>query len=119
MIFLYKYYASILGLIRFIGIGVGNEDARASSVFTVTFCAIFSIIAKSIGYNIKSFSTLLLVFLVLSIFFFVYYFFTKKKNKQKINNWLNLSSKKEKIIVGLLSLVVFITSIIISLKTYG
>ncbi|WP_298537784.1 hypothetical protein [uncultured Algibacter sp.] len=119
MNFLYKYYASILGLIRFIGIGVGNEDARASAVFTVTFCSIFSIITKSIGYSIKSFGTLLLVFLVLSIFFFSYYFFTNKRNKQKINNWLKLSYKKEKITVGLVSLVAFITSIIISLKTYG
>ena len=116
---IYKYYGSILGLIRFLGIGVGNEDARASSVFTITISALSAILLKLIGFNIRNICTFFLVLFVLGTFFIVYYSFSNQKSKLKINNWLSDSSRKKKLITGIISLILLISLIIILFKIYG
>ncbi len=114
-----KYYANILGLIRFLDIGVGNEDARASSVFTLTVSALFGILLKLIDFDIRSLGIFFLVPCVLAIFFITYYFFSKKGNKVKVENWLSNSSRKDKLTTGLISLIFFITLLITLFRLYG
>ena len=107
MIFL-TFYASIIGLIRFIGIGVGNEDARASFVFTSVLTMTFSVILKIFGYDFKDFGTFFIVLMTLSIFFLIYFYYSKNLNKKKINKWLNENDTSKKLIFGSVYLILTI-----------
>tara|TARA_B110000027_G_C16084899_1_gene285429 strand:+ start:401 stop:760 length:360 start_codon:yes stop_codon:yes gene_type:complete len=114
-----KYYASIIGLIRFLGIGVGNEHARASTIFTITFFPLIIMILNVLGVNTKELGLLLNLILILGVFFICYLLFSKDDSIETINIWLVNSSLKEKLLSGVLSLSFFLTIIIIFLKFYA
>jgi len=116
---IFKYYANILGLIRFLGIGVGNEDSRASSVFVTILIFFFSIILKLIGFDVLSINVFILVTIVLSVFFLVYLSFSKDSIKKKILNWLETNSLQQRVISAIFSLIFTITTIIIFLRLYA
>jgi len=119
MIVFYRYYASILGLIRFLGIGVGNEHARASLIFTLSFFPLTVMILKLFGINTEEIKIVLNLVLSLGIFFTCYLFFSRERNIEIINLWLKKTALKEKLLTGLLSLLFFISVIIIFLKYYA
>ncbi len=116
---IYKYYANILGLIRFLGIGVGNEDSRASSIFTIIVVLFLTIIMKYIGFDVLSVNSFVLVVIVLSIFFLTYTTFSKQTIKNEIVNWLETKTLKERLTSIIFSFVLTISVIIIFFKLYG
>jgi len=115
---LYKYYASILGLIRFLGIGVGNENARASTVFTITILLFLSVIANFLGANVLNLGSIVLIIIVISSFFLVYSLFSKTNIQANITNWLKSIDAKQKILAGTLSAIFAIVTTILFLKIY-
>jgi len=118
MSFIHKYYACILGLIRLLGIGVGNEHARASTVFSFTLYALIVMVFEAFGKNIKEIGVFLFLILILGIFLSCYFFFSKEKNILTIDNWLIKTSLKEKTITGIISLCVFLLITVFFLKFY-
>lgn len=119
MNFIYKYYTCILGLIRFLGIGVGNEHARASVIFTFTLFAVINIIFRTLNIDIRRIGVFFILVFVLGLFFITYSLFSYKKSEYVINDWLNKTSFKEKIITASICLSFFIITTILFLKLYA
>lgn len=114
-----KYYANILCLIRFLDIGVGNEDSKASSIFSIVLVCFCSIILNFSGINILKVSSFLLVFIVLCVFFIVYKVFSKDSIKKRIVDWLDKKTSKEKSINIIISLLFSIIVTVFFLKLHG
>lgn len=111
------YYACILGLIRFLGIGVGNEHSKAASFMAGVVSMFIASITKVFGFDIKNLGSFLLVILLLSIFFIIYFVASSLKGSIRVNKWLSNNSKKKKWLIGLSCVIFTLCTTILFLKT--
>ncbi len=111
------FYACILGLIRFLDIGVGNEHSKATLFMTGVLAMFIALITKVCGFDIRDLNSFLIVVLLLSVFFTIYFAASSPKGSRRINEWLSNNSKKEKLLLGLGCLVFTLCTTILFLKT--
>jgi uncharacterized membrane protein HdeD (DUF308 family) len=70
-----------------------------------------------LGVSVLDLGTFIVVTLILSLFFSVYFAATSVRGANKVNQWLNNNSKRDKWVVGIICLIFTIGITILFLKT--
>lgn len=115
---IHKYYGSILWLIRYLGIGVGNEDSKATLFFTGVFLALIATILKVISLDIRVFGNWILILIPVTVFILLYIYFSRDTLKAKILDWLDGQTKSQRLRNTFISLLFSLLSIIFFIKIY-
>lgn len=98
------------------GIGVGNENSKASLAFTGIVAMIFITVLKLFNIDIHEAGTFFILSFVLIIFFGTYLSATSNLGRKNINRWLSQTNKRDKRLIGIVCLIYAICITILFLK---
>jgi len=115
-ILIFKYYSSILSLMKYTGMGLTNEHSRAVFIFTLVFFCLIGLLLNLLRVNLtKEYS--LFIFVMPISFLIFYKIFTNENVKSDIDDAYNRMNSKNKYLTNSVSLIFTIITPILFIKT--